>query len=286
MTSQRVFLLTVLAMLAFAGNGILGRLALTGTAIDPVTFTAIRLVCGASVLTLLPRFRGRRPVARRDLPAAIYLFVYMAAVSFAYGAMPVATGALLLFGTVQATMIIAGLVGGEALNVRQVGGFMLAVGGLVSLLLPGLARPPIAGVATAVAGGIARGIYSLRGRQVADPEAASAGNFLIAALLAVLVSASVLPWSHWDASGAALAALSGGLTSGIGYLVWYAALRGLSSTHAAVVQLSVPILIAVGGITFLGESVSVRFVFASTVTMGGIALVILERAQRRSLKSI
>jgi drug/metabolite transporter (DMT)-like permease len=96
----------------------------------------------------------------------------------------------------------------------------------------------------------------------------------------------VLPWSHWDASGAALAALSGGLTSGIGYLVWYAALRGLSSTHAAVVQLSVPILIAVGGITFLGESVSVRFVFASTVTMGGIALVILERAQRRSLKSI
>jgi len=258
-----VLLLTALAMTAFAANSILCRLALKDTGIDAATFTTIRLASGAAALTLLVRARARRDTAEGNWPSAVALFAYAAAFSFAYASLPAATGALLLFGAVQATMIAAGLV--------------LALAGLVGLLLPGLAAPPLVGALLMIGAGIAWGLYSLRGRRVADPSAATAGNFRRATCLALAASALTLPWAQHDARGAALAVASGVLASGLGYIVWYAALPGLRATEASVAQLSVPILTAFGGIAFLDETVSTRLVLASLATPGGIALVVLGR---------
>jgi drug/metabolite transporter (DMT)-like permease len=271
-----VLLLTALAMTAFAANSILCRLALKDTGIDAATFTTIRLASGAAALTLLVRARAQRDTAEGNWPSAVALFAYAAAFSFAYASLPAATGALLLFGAVQATMIAAGLASGEALSVGQGAGLVLALAGLVGLLLPGLAPPPV-GALLMIGAGIAWGLYSLRGRRVADPSAATAGNFLRATCLALAASALTLPWAQYDARGAALAVASGVLASGLGYIVWYAALPGLRATEASVAQLSVPILTAFGGIALLDETVSTRLVVASLATLGGIALVVLGR---------
>jgi drug/metabolite transporter (DMT)-like permease len=271
-----VLLLTALAMTAFAANSILCRLALKDTGIDAATFTTIRLASGAAALTLLVRARAQRDTAEGNWPSAVALFAYAAAFSFAYASLPAAIGALLLFGAVQATMIAAGLASGEALSVGQGAGLVLALAGLVGLLLPGLAPPPV-GALLMIGAGIAWGLYSLRGRRVADPSAATAGNFLRATCLALAASALTLPWAQYDARGAALAVASGVLASGLGYIVWYAALPGLRATDASVAQLSVPILTALGGIALLDETVSTRLVVASLATLGGIALVVLGR---------
>jgi drug/metabolite transporter (DMT)-like permease len=272
-----VLLLTALAMTAFAANSILCRLALKDTGIDAATFTTIRLASGAAALTLLVRARAQRDTAEGNWPSAVALFAYAAAFSFAYASLPAAIGALLLFGAVQATMIAAGLASGEALSVGQGAGLVLALAGLVGLLLPGLAPPPLVGALLMIGAGIAWGLYSLRGRRVADPSAATAGNFLRATCLALAASALTLPWAQYDARGAALAVASGVLASGLGYIVWYAALPGLRATDASVAQLSVPILTALGGIALLDETVSTRLVVASLATLGGIALVVLGR---------
>ena len=238
--ARRVLLLTALAMTAFTANSILCRLALKDTGIDAATFTTIRLASGAAALTLLVRARARRDTAEGNWPSAVALFAYAAAFSFAYASLPAATGALLLFGAVQATMIAAGLASGEALSVGQGAGLVLALAGLVGLLLPGLAAPPLVGSLLMIGAGIAWGLYSLRGRRVVDPSAATAGNFRRATCLALAASALTLPWAQHDARGAALAVASGVLASGLGYIVWYAALPGLRATEASVAQLSVP----------------------------------------------
>ena len=279
--TQRVVLLTTLAMMAFASNAILGRMALKNTGIDAMTFTTVRLAAGAATLALFVGMRGKRVFVGGDWPSAIVLFVYGVTISFAYAAITAATGALLFFGVVQVMMIVAGLSGGEVLSLRQAGGVVLALGGLGGLLLPGLAAPPFAGSAVTIASAIAWGIYSLRGRRVRDPKATSTANFIRATALVLPVNALAFPWAHYDPAGIALAAVCGSVTSGLGYLVWYAALRDLPATHAGVAQLSVPILAAAGAVAFLDEPISTRFALASVATLGGIALVILDRARRR-----
>jgi drug/metabolite transporter (DMT)-like permease len=284
MVAFRVLLLTLLAMIAFAANSILCRLALKGASIDPATFTTIRLATGAVALYLLVRIRGNRVRAKGDWASAVALFAYAGAFSFAYVSLPAGTGALLLFGAVQATMVIAGLRSGETLSIVQSAGLLLAIAGLIGLVLPGIMAPPLSGSILMVCAGIAWGVYSLRGRGVGDPVSATAGNFIRATPLALLTSAAALPWAHYDARGAALAVISGVFASGLGYILWYAALPGLTATRAAAVQLSVPVIAALGGIVFLDETISVRLAVASLATLGGIALVIGARTQlnRRS----
>ncbi|MBN2690970.1 MAG: DMT family transporter [Burkholderiaceae bacterium] len=277
MSATRVWSLTVLAMLAFAGNSLLCRLALKNTSMDAASFTAIRLLSGAVTLWLIARLQRSIQAGRGNWPSALALFVYAAAFSFAYVMLPAATGALLLFGAVQATMIGRGLWQGERLTRAQLFGFVLAVAGLVGVLLPGLSAPPLAGSLLMLSAGVAWGVYSLRGQGTGNPVRVSAGNFLRAAPLAMVL---VAVWHHGaavDASGLLLAVASGALASGIGYAIWYAALPSLKTTQAATVQLSVPVIAALGGAVFLHEAITLRLVLASVAILGGILLVILER---------
>ena len=278
MAGHRVAGLTLLAMLAFAGNSLLCRMALRQTSLDAATFTAIRLVSGALALWLLVRWRRSTGAMRGgSWPSAMALFVYAVAFSFAYVSLTAATGALLLFAAVQATMIGHGWRRGDRLRGRQNLGFALAAAGLVALLLPGLQAPPLVGSLLMVLAGVAWGVYSLRGRGGADPLCATAGNFVRAALPAAAFAAVLSPWATLDRAGVLYAMASGVIASGAGYAVWYAALRGLRTTSAAAVQLCVPVLAAVGGVVFLDERVTLRFVIASAAVLGGIALVVIDR---------
>ncbi|BCL75245.1 membrane protein [Jeongeupia sp. HS-3] len=270
----RVAALTALAMLAFAGNSILCRLALRATSIDAASFTMIRLVSGALVLWLIVVIRGGR--AAGNWRSALALLAYAAMFSFAYLGLAAATGALLLFATVQATMVGVGVWGGERMNGGQCAGLAIAMGGLVVLLLPGLSAPPPLSAALMVGAGMAWGVYSLRGRGSTDPLGETAGNFARAVPLAL----PLLAWAVQPPTvdGVVYAILSGAFTSGCGYAIWYAALRGLSAAGAATVQLSVPVIVAIAGVLLLGEPLSPRLMLASAAILGGIALVL--RAKR------
>lgn len=275
----RIFWLTLLAMLAFAGNSLLCRVALRHGGIDPGSFTTIRIVSGAAVLWLFLRLRRPRSPINGSWLSALALFVYAATFSFAYISLSAATGALLLFGAVQITMITYGVWRGEALRPRTLAGLIVAAAGLVGLLLPGLSVPPLSAAALMLTAGVAWGIYSLRGRGGGDPTAITGGNFVRAVLLAFALSLVLMHHARADISGASYAVASGALTSGLGYAIWYSAVRGLSATSAGVVQLSVPVIAALGGIVLLGEPVTPRLLLASTAVLGGIALVILGRSQ-------
>jgi drug/metabolite transporter (DMT)-like permease len=264
-------------MFAFASNSLLCRLALKHTSIDATSFTTIRLVSGAVMLWLVARMRSGTNTGKGNWRSALALFVYAAGFSFAYVSLPASTGALLLFGAVQATMIGHGIWTGERLRRLQLAGLVLALGGLVGLLLPGLSAPPLLGSVLMLSAGVAWGVYSLRGKGMGDPIDVTAGNFLRALPLVAALSLLMHNGASVDYAGFWYAVLSGGLASGIGYAIWYTALPALKATHAATVQLSVPVLAALGGIAVLGESVTLRLVLASTAILGGIALVILER---------
>ena len=266
-------------MLAFAGNSVLCRSALAQTGIDPASFTSIRLASGAVVLWLVVRLTRRGQSGGGNWRSALALFGYAACFSFAYVSLTAATGALLLFGAVQATMIGHGLRAGERFTRWQVAGLVLALGGLVGLLLPGLAAPPLGGALLMMAAGVAWGVYSLRGKGAGDPTRVTAGNFLRAVPLALGLSLLMraLGDTRVDAAGVWLAVLSGAGASAIGYAIWYTALPALKATSAATVQLSVPVLATLGGILWLGEAVSPRLLLASVAILGGIALVILEK---------
>jgi drug/metabolite transporter (DMT)-like permease len=279
MSRSSVILLTLVAMIAFAANTILCRLALKGAGIDAASFTAVRLVSGALMLWLIVAMRGGVGSIGGSWPSALALFSYAAPFSFAYVTLPTGAGALLLFGAVQATMIFAGLRAGEHLSARQSAGLVLALGGLVYLMLPGLSAPPLAGSVLMLAAGTAWGVYSLRGRGTPNPLGATAGNFMRAAPLGLGMSLVALPWARLDMAGAGYAVASGAMASGMGYAIWYAALRGLKATSAASVQLSVPVIAAVGGAVLVGEPITLRLVLASSAILGGIALVILVRKQ-------
>ncbi len=268
-------LLTFVALIAFAGNSLLARLALTRTQIDPASFTTIRLLSGALVLLVLVLARRGEHPLRGSWPSALALFVYAAGFSFAYVTLSAGTGALLLFGAVQATMISVGVLRGERLTVVQGTGLLIAYAGLVGLVLPGVSAPPIVSAGLMIAAGIAWGVYSLRGKTSGDPIAATAGNFLRAAPLAVALSLGAQSSRSIDLSGAAYAIASGALASGAGYVIWYTALRSLTATMAATVQLSVPVLAAIGGVVLLREPLTVRLTLAAMAILGGVAMVVL-----------
>ncbi len=287
MSTLRLTTLTLFAMLCFAGNSVLCRLAFQRSSIDAATFTAIRVGSGALMLALLIWLRRtRRPAGDAGTAgtglggnwlSALALMVYAAGFSFAYVSLSTGTGALLLFGAVQATMIAAGLRGGERFGPGQMIGLLIALAGLVLFLLPGLSAPPLGGALLMLAAGIAWGVYSLRGRGVADPAGETAGNFLRAAPMAIALAIGLLAHQQLDGIGVLFAVLSGALASAIGYTAWYGALRGLTALRAASVQLSVPVLAALAGALFLHEPLTARLVLASVAMLGGIALVLFNK---------
>ena len=277
MSNFKTATLTMLAMLAFAGNSLLCRLALKQTAIDAASFTTVRMFSAALVLGLLIGFKPGVYRSSGNWPSALALFAYAAGFSFAYIHLSAGTGALLLFGAVQATMIGVGVYRGERLAGWRLIGFLLAIGGLVLLLLPGLSAPPLVSAISMVGAGIAWGIYSLRGKAAGNPIAATAGNFLRTLPLTLCLSLLMVQQMSWDAAGLAFAVLSGALTSGLGYAIWYQVLPSLRSTTAATVQLSVPVLAALAGILLLGEPLGWRLLVASVAILLGIALVIHQK---------
>ncbi len=274
--------LTALALACFAANSVLCRLALGTHAIDAAGFTAVRLASGALLLVALRAASRRDAAPRPDRLSPALLFAYAAAFSFAYLDLPAGTGALLLFGSVQATMLLAALRGGERFRAAEGVGLALALAGLAWLVAPGLAAPSPRGSALMVTAGVAWGLYSIRGRGTADPLTATARNFAWATPLALAVA--LLAWGRGHASprGLALAIASGALTSGLGYVTWFAALRGLTAIRAAVVQLAVPALAAMGGVLVLSERLTLRLVVAAVAILGGVAIAIASHRPRRS----
>lgn len=275
MSRLRLVTATSLAMIAFAGNSLLCRLALKQTSIDAATFTSVRIASGALALWLIVRLRGN--VARGgSWSSATWLVTYAICFSLAYISLPTATGALILFGAVQVTMIGYGLWSGERLQPVGIVGVVCAFGGLIVLMLPGISAPSPIGSALMCAAGASWGVYSLRGKRAAgDPTSSNAGNFIRAIPITCVFSACALPWMSIDGVGATYAVVSGVLTSALGYVIWFAALPGLQATQAGVVQLSVPLLAAFGGILLLREPLTLRVGIAAVAILGGIALVMV-----------
>jgi drug/metabolite transporter (DMT)-like permease len=278
MPRTRILILTAVAMVAFAANSLFCRLALRRLTIDAASFSSIRILSGAAVLWIVLKTRQSKGGFGSWLSAAA-LFAYVAAFSFAYITLSAGTGALLLFAAVQSTMIIWGLANGERLHVQQWIGLTVAFAGLVLLMLPGLSTPPLAGSVLMLIAGLAWGIYSVRGKANRDAAASTAGNFARAVPMAALLSVVCLHSARADPVGVTYAVISGAITSGLGYVFWYAALTGLTATAAATVQLSAPVLAAIGGILFLNETLTIRFVIASLAVLGGIALVVIHRTK-------
>ncbi len=279
MSRSTIVLPTVLAMLAFAGNSIFCRLALKTTVIDPASFTSVRIISAALTLAMLLRLSGKANLGAGNWKSAFALFIYAAGFSLAYVHLTAGTGALLLFGAVQLSMLTISLWRGEKVSALQIIGLVMAFGGLVTLVFPGLVAPPASSSALMIGAGVAWGIYSLRGRGAGDATAVTAGNFMRTVPMTVVFS--LLFYTHFqpDVLGVVYASLSGAITSGIGYAIWYKALPGLKPLEASVVQLSVPIIAAFGGILFLGEAISLRLFLASIAVLGGILLVTVEKSR-------
>ena len=273
--------LTAVAMIAFAANSLLCRMALGAGTIDAASFTTIRVASGAIVLTLiaLPGRRTSRGHAT-DFIAVAMLFLYMAFFSFAYLSLAAGTGALILFGTVQLTMFAAALVGGERFNGLSWLGLAFALAGLIYLVSPGLSAPDPLGAVLMTVAGIAWGFYSLRGRQAVSALRTTANCFIFSVPLVLIVSIVFLGDLQATPRGVALAIASGTVASGLGYVIWFAALPGLTAGRAATVQLSVPVIAAFGGILLLSEAFSSRLLIASVATLSGIWLVLAQRVRR------
>jgi drug/metabolite transporter (DMT)-like permease len=276
-SAVRIGLLTSTALVAFAANSLLCRLALRPGLIDAASFTTLRLVSGALTLQLLLRARAERPLAEGGWGSALALFAYAAPFSFAYLRIEAGVGALLLFGAVQTTMLLAGFRAGERLSAGEGLGLALAVLGLCGLLVPGLSAPDPLGAALMLTAGAAWGVYSVHGKRAARPLLATASNFTRSVPLAVGVSLVTASQAHASWRGVALAVCSGALASGLGYSLWYAALSDLTSTRAAIVQLAVPVLAAAGGVLLLDEEVTLRLLGCGAAILAGVALAVLTR---------
>ena len=279
--AMRLALLTFLALLAFAGNSLLCRVALAHTTIDAASFTTVRLVSGALVLWLLARLHYAKTAAvgQGNWLSALALFAYAAGFSFAYTQLDTGMGALILFGAVQATMIGYGIWRGERLALWQWLGLGLALLGLVVLLWPGDAGASLPAALLMLAAGMAWGLYSLRGKGAGHPLQVTAGNFVLAVPMALLLSLVFFANARFDVIGLSYALLSGILTSGVGYAIWYSVLPQLTASSAATLQLSVPLLAAVAGILLLQEPVTVRLVLAALAICCGITLVIFAKGR-------
>ncbi len=270
---RKTVVLTGLTLVAFAANSILCRLALAGETIDPASFTALRLTSGA--VALMPwAFSRRNPAARWRPATAFALFAYAIGFSLAYVTLDAGTGALLLFGSVQLTMLATGWVRGERPGALQLAGVVAALGGVLWLVSPGVTAPDATGALLMAGAGVAWGAYTLMGRGSPDPAGSTARNFALAAPLGLF---ALLPFGGelvLSRQGALLAVLSGAVTSGLGYVLWYAALRGHTRTSAAAVQLAVPLIAALGGVAFLGEEMTGRLLGSAFLTLGGVGLAI------------
>lgn len=287
MPFQRLVLWVVIAMTAFAANSLLCRMALTGTGIDPASFTSLRLASGALMLWLIVLWERHGAAIQASTSSASLavhegnwisaaaLFAYAIAFSYAYQHIATATGALLLFGSVQASMILYGLLRGERLKPLQTLGLLLALAGLVALMLPKLEAPPLGSALLMCAAGAAWGVYSLRGKKAAGPPTwVTAGNFWRAVPMALAVSFFARDAAVVDGRGFVLALLSGAVASGMGYALWYRVVPHLPATSAATVQLSVPVIAAAGGALLLGEALTLAVVLSSVAILGGIGLVL------------
>ena len=281
---MKTFSFTAFALVAFAFNSILCRLALGASAIDAASFTLVRLASGAIALFLISRLFGSENSNERrgSWVSALFLFAYAVCFSFAYISLTTGTGALILFGFVQATMICAALFKGERPKILEWLGLIFAAGGLIYLVFPGLTAPPLASSALMATAGISWGFYTLRGKASANPLADTTGNFLRAVPMIVFVWLFFLAQIHLSQKGIFLAVLSGAIASGIGYSVWYSVLKFHTATRAAILQLAVPALAAIGGVIFLAETISLRLVSATVLILGGIALAIFGRKYGKS----
>ena len=277
--NANTLLLTAAAMVAFAANSVLCRMALGAGLMDAASFATVRTVSGAIVLGAILLIRASRDYGKPDWRSVVTLYLYMVFFSFAYLSLSAGTGALVLFAAVQLTMFGAALRSGERFSLVSWAGFAVAIAGLVVLVMPGVTAPDPLGTALMVVAGISWGTYSLVGRTSGDPVAATANNFLYAVPLVVLTSALFLDEVQVTSRGAGFAILSGAVASGLGYVTWYAALRGLRATSAATVQLSVPVIAALGGVLLLSEDLSIRLVASSIATLGGVAIVLAQRSR-------
>jgi len=276
---MKVFLYTIFALVAFAFNSILCRLALRGDEIDAASFTGVRLLSGAVTLIVISFIfsRGKNATGSGNWLSAFFLAAYAICFSFAYLWLTAGTGALLLFGCVQLTMIGIAIWNGEKPTAIELVGLAVALGGLVYLVLPGLASPPIVSAVLMGSAGIAWGVYTTRGRASSNPLAETTGNFVRTLPFMLLAIIPFLSKINLSNRGVILAVLSGAIASGIGYTVWYAALKHLTSTRAAILQLAVPVIAAAGGIFFLAETTSMRLYIAGGLILGGIGLTIFGR---------
>jgi len=279
---MRTIILTTLAMLAFAANSILCRLALGHLQIDAATFTAVRLISGALTLTILLSVTQRGVIKNQlNWPSSLALYGYAICFSFAYVTLSTGTGALILFGTVQLSLIIIGIIHGEKPTPLKWLGSLVASSGLVYLMLPGVGAPSILGASLMFLAGLAWAIYSLRGKSTRDAIASTTWNFIGTVPFVIVSSMIFISHYHASVSGILLAIASGALASGIGYVIWYAALPKLTWMSAAIVQISVPMIAAMGGVIFMSEQFSIRLLVSSTMILGGIVLVIVAKRPAR-----
>lgn len=271
----RTTIFTTIALIAFASNSVLCRTALGQGSIDAAAFTIIRLITGAAVLWLIVTMTAATPSKRSksSFVSAMMLFAYAAAFSFAFVDLNVAAGALILFGSVQATMFLAAMLEKQVPTLSECIGLVIALIGLGVLVFPGLGAPSVSASVLMAAAGISWGVYSLRGRGTRNPMVDTRDNFTRSIPFVLLLGVVMFPTIEYSTTGILLAVASG-IASGLGYIIWYAALQHLNAKHGALVQLAVPVLAATGGVVFLAEAVSLRLVFASMLILGGIGLAI------------
>lgn len=269
-------------MVAFAGNSVICRMALRDVTIDPASFTSVRLVSGALALLIILRLRRGVRLSREHGSwfSALLLFLYAVFFSYAYISLNAATGALILFGFVQGTMIIMALFAGDRPNLAEWLGWSVASAGLVWLLLPGIEAPSPVGAALMAVAGIAWGVYSIRGRRESDALGATTSNFVLSVVFVVILTVFAFRQASLSVDGILLACISGALTSGVGYVIWYAALNALSAMQAALVQLSVPAIAAAGGVLLLDEAITLRLFVSGALILGGISVAIVRRSRR------
>ncbi len=272
----KAFFLTFLALLAFAGNSIFSRLALGDEAIDAASFTAIRLSSGAVFLLFIIVLKTPKTaiLSHGSWSAAFFLFLYAATFSLAYLSLDTGLGALILFGCVQVTLIIASIIKGNKLAFKEWAGFTIALLGLTILLLPGASAPPLSGFLLMLIAGVSWGGYTLCGKGSTTPLFDTTSNFIKALPMAAIMLLFFIDGAVISNTGVVLAIVSGAITSGLGYAIWYAALREITVTQAAIFQLLVPIIATIAGIIFADESITTNFIISSVLILGGILLFV------------